>query len=138
MEPTNRNPRTLEFTCIICPLGCKLKVLLEDNKIVLIEGNKCPRGEVYAQNEIDPKRTLITVVRVVNGDLPVVSVKTSKPIPKNLIPKAMEFLSKVVVKAPIKVGDIIVKGLLGLGVDVLATRKVEAYKNILVNPDVAT
>lgn len=117
--------RTLEFTCIVCPLGCRLRVLLEEGGIASVEGNRCSRGVVYAQNEVDPKRTLITVVEVLGGDLPVVSVKTSKPIPKNLIPAAMRFLSKLVVKAPVKVGDVLVEDLLGLGVDVVATRKVE-------------
>lgn len=117
--------KALEFTCIVCPLGCRLRVLHEDGKIVSVEGSRCPRGVVYAQNEIEPKRTLITVVEVVGGDQPVVSVKTSKPIPKNLIPEAMCFLARVVVKAPVKAGDVLVKNLLDLGVDVVATRNVE-------------
>lgn len=125
MKPTRGSTLTLEFTCIICPLGCKLKVILEGNKITSIEGNRCSRGVIYAQNEIDPKRTLITVIRVVGGNLPVVSVKSSEPIPKNLIPEAMKFLSKVIVKAPIKVGDTVITDLLRLGINVLATRNVE-------------
>ena len=117
--------RTLTFTCIICPIGCKLRALVKDNNIISVEGNRCPRGTVYAQNEINPKRTLITVIRVEGGNPPVVSVKSSEPIPKSLILKAMETLSEVTVQAPIKMGDIIVQNLLGLGVNIVATRSVE-------------
>ena len=117
--------RTLKLTCIVCPLECKIKLLVKDSEVLSIEGNRCPRGAVFAQSEINPKRTLITVLKVNGGDLPVVSVKTSKPIPKDLIPKAMKDLSKVIVEAPVKAGDTIVKNLLGLEVDVVATRDVE-------------
>lgn len=117
--------RTLTFTCIICPIGCRLKVLVRDSSLISIDGNRCPRGTVYAQNEINPKRTLITVVNVKGGNLPVVSVKSSEPIPKSLIPKAMEVLSKITIQAPIKIGDIVAQNLLGLGVDIVATRSVE-------------
>jgi len=117
--------RTLKLTCIVCPLGCKIKLLVKDSEVLSIEGNRCPRGAVFAQSEINPRRTLITVLKVNGGGLPVVSVKTSKPIPKDLIPKAMKDLSKVIVKAPVRAGDIIVRNLLGLGVDVIATRDVE-------------
>ncbi|MEM1530388.1 MAG: DUF1667 domain-containing protein [Candidatus Bathyarchaeia archaeon] len=117
--------RTLTFTCIICPIGCRLKILVGDSAIISIEGNRCPRGAVYAQNEINPKRTLITVIKVKGGNLPVVSVKSSEPIPKSLIPKAMEALSEITVQAPIKIGDIIIQNLLDLGVNIVATRNVE-------------
>ncbi|MEM2150831.1 MAG: DUF1667 domain-containing protein, partial [Candidatus Bathyarchaeia archaeon] len=114
------------ITCIICPLGCALKVLLKNGEVVSVEGNRCQRGVMYAKDEVKPKRTLITVVKVYGGALPVVSVKISKPIPKDLIPEAMKAVSKVSVRAPVKIGDVIIKNLLGLGVDVIATRDVEA------------
>lgn len=117
---------TLKLTCTVCPLGCRLTVSVKRDRVVSVEGNRCPRGLSYARNEVKPKRTLITVVKVGGGDLPVVSVKTSKPIPKELIPEATRILSKVEVKAPVRVGDVIVENLLGLKVDVVATRRVEA------------
>jgi len=127
--------RTLTFTCIICPIGCRLKVLVRDSAIISIEGNRCPRGVVYAQNEINPKRTLITVIKVEGGNLLVVSVKSSEPIPKSLIPKAMEALSEVTVQAPIKIGDIVAQDLLGLGVNIVATRSVEKLNKYEVSQE---
>lgn len=118
--------RRIRVKCIICPIGCDIIVTLDENKILSIEGNECPRGLEYARNEVlDPKRTLMTVIRVRNGDLPVVSAKSSKPIPKKLIKKAMMEIAKIEVEAPIRIGDIILKNLLGLDVDIIATREVK-------------
>ena len=53
-----------ELTCIVCPLGCDLKVELDENKRVLsVSGNTCPRGKVYAENEcVNPRRTVTSTV----------------------------------------------------------------------------
>ena len=40
-----------KLTCIICPLGCELRVETEDKKVISVSGNTCPRGKVYAENE---------------------------------------------------------------------------------------
>ena len=118
--------RRIHVKCIICPIGCDITVTLGENKVLSIEGNGCPRGLEYARNEIlNPRRYLMTVVRVRNGDLPVVSVKSSKPIPKKLIKRAMMEIAKIEVKAPIRIGDIIIKNLLGLDVNIIATREVK-------------
>ena len=75
-----------EFTCIICPRGCSLKV--DDNGNVT--GNFCPRGKEYAINEItNPKRTITTTIRVKNRKDTVVSVKTTCAVPKGMIFQVM-------------------------------------------------
>ncbi len=117
--------REVKVKCIVCPMGCEITVTLRNNEVISIKGNRCARGAEYAKEEVlEPKRVLMTVIKVRNGDLPVVSVKTSKPIPKKLIPKAVEVLADLEVEAPVRVGDVVVKNLLGLGVDVVATRSV--------------
>lgn len=120
-----KDDRVLEFTCIVCPIGCRLRATLEDGEVRSVEGNRCPRGIVYAQNEVEPKRVLISVVKVSGGNLPVVSVKTSGPMPKEMIPEAMRTLSKVTVQAPVKIGQVIIKDFLGLKINVIATRNVD-------------
>ncbi len=118
--------RTIRVKCIVCPLGCEITVTLRDNEILSIEGHSCSRGEKYAREEVlEPKRVLMTVVKVKGGDLPVVSVKSEKPIPKQLIFEAIRELSKVEVDAPVRIGDVIIENLLGLNVRVIATRNVE-------------
>ena len=37
-----------ELTCIVCPRGCRLKVDDQMN----VAGNSCPRGKIYAINEL--------------------------------------------------------------------------------------
>ena len=106
------------LTCIACPLGCTLSVELEGKDIISVSGNTCPRGKEYAISECtQPVRTLTTTMRCENGEL--VSVKTSKPIPKERVFDALAVINKTVARLPIAVGDVLISDLLGC--DVLAT-----------------
>ena len=108
-----------ELTCIACPLGCSIVVTLEEKDVVSVVGNACPRGKEYAINECtNPKRTVTTTIRCENGEL--VSVKTSKPIPKEKVFEAMEIINSTVAKLPLTVGDVIIPDLFGS--PVLATQ----------------
>jgi CxxC motif-containing protein len=114
-----------KIVCVLCPMGCKIKYNAVDGKIVAVEGNRCPKGLSYLEEELkEPKRIVPTSVKVVNGELPLASVKTSKPIPKRLISKFMELVKQVQIEAPVKVGDVIMKNVLDTGADVVATRSV--------------
>lgn len=111
--------------CVQCPVGCKIKFELIDGKIAKVEGNKCPRGLAYLEDELrEPKRVVPSSVRVIGGSYQLVSVKTSAPIPKKYIPQLMEKLRKMKINAPVKVGDVILKNVFDTGVDVVATRTV--------------
>lgn len=110
-----------ELICIMCPMGCHLSCEQKGKEIV-VSGNNCARGEIFAKAELTmPVRTLTTVVKTTIGK--VVSVKTTKPIPKKYIAKAMQELSKVVVNKP-KFGMVVVKNLLGTGSDVVVTANI--------------
>ena len=117
----------IKMICIVCPLSCDIKVETkkERKEIVNIKGCKCPKGKEYASREIiDPQRVFTAVVKVKGGHLPVVSVKTVKPIPKHRLFDAIRVISKIEVKAPIKVRDVIVTNLLDTGVPVIATSNI--------------
>ena len=43
--------RTIELTCIGCPLGCPLNVTLEGNEVTEVTGNTCVKGEIYAKKK---------------------------------------------------------------------------------------
>jgi len=118
------------LVCVQCPLGCKISVELSDtNRILSIVGNRCPRGEEYARDELEnPKRVLTTSVRVLNGEYPLVSVKTNKPVPKNLVPELMKTIRNLKVEAPIECGSVLVEDVLGTGADLVATRTVRRAK----------
>ena len=112
----------IELICITCPRGCHLQV--DEN--LNVTGNMCSRGAVYAKAELThPVRMVTSSVNIdslVESRLP---VKTKEPIPKELIFKIMEEIEKVSVKAPIKIGDVIIKDVLGTGVDIVATKNIE-------------
>jgi len=74
---------------------------------------------------VEPLRILTSSVLVLNGDMPLVSVKTNKPIPRRVIMQVMDILKNTKVEAPVRVGDIIIKDVLNTGADIVATRNVE-------------
>lgn len=112
----------VELICITCPRGCHLKV--DEN--LNVTGNMCPRGAIYAKTELThPVRMVTSTVAVDSQRESRLPVKTKDPIPKELIFKVMEEINKIVVKAPIKIGDVIIKDVLGSGVDIVATKDIE-------------
>lgn len=116
-----------QLTCINCPMGCQLLVEIEGDQLVKVSGNACKLGESYAAKEItNPTRIVTTTVKVVGGDRPLVSVKTKTDIPKGKIYECVNALSQVQVKAPIQIGDIILKNVADTGVDIVATIHVSA------------
>lgn len=107
------------LTCIECPLGCSINVTIEENLIVSITGNSCPRGKLYAENEVfNPKRVLTTTVKTNNGNL--IAVKTDNPIPKTMLFDVIKKISAIIVEEPVEVYDVIMKNVLD-GVNVIAT-----------------
>jgi CxxC motif-containing protein len=114
-----------DMVCIVCPLGCKLKIMKSDEgqNGYTVEGNKCFRGANYGITEMtNPTRVLTTTVIILGSSIRRLPVKTSGPIPKHLINDAMKVINKVEVKTPIKVGQAIIKNILDTGVDVIASR----------------
>lgn len=110
-----------EITCILCPRGCKL--YLKNNNV---EGNFCPRGVLYFKSENEnPVRILTSTVHISNRNDFVLPVKTSHPIPKNKLFEVMEIINSISVSAPIKVNDVVYKNVLGLNIDIVATKNIK-------------
>ncbi len=119
--------RTIELTCIGCPLGCPLNVTLEGNEVTEVTGNTCPKGAVYAKKEVtNPTRIVTSTVRVSGGTCCMVNVKTEADIPKSKIFECVEALKGVEITAPVKIGDIVLADVAGTGVNVIAARNVSA------------
>lgn len=116
---------TIELTCIGCPLGCPLIVTLENKEVIDVTGNTCPRGATYAKKEVtNPTRIVTSTVRVSGGSCPMVNVKTASDIPKGKMFECIDALKDVVISAPVKIGDVVVKNVAETGVDVIAARNV--------------
>lgn len=91
-----------------------------------LRGRYVSGGETYARQElIAPKRSIASSVLVEGGELPLVSVRTKGVIPKNMIFPVMKEIRKTVVKAPVEEGSVLIPDVLGLGIDVIATKRVE-------------
>ncbi|WP_352419769.1 DUF1667 domain-containing protein [Proteiniborus sp.] len=125
-----------DMVCIVCPLGCKLKVIKDDTSQTgyTVEGNRCFRGADYGVKELtNPTRVLTTTVIMSDAPVKRLPVRTSGAIPKHLIRQAMDIINKVEVKAPIQVGQIIIKNILDTGVDVVASKSMYQNTNMKIN-----
>ncbi|PNR93070.1 molybdopterin oxidoreductase [Petrotoga sp. HWH.PT.55.6.1] len=121
-----------KIVCTQCPLGCKINVVYADAdeiEIVEVKGNRCKRGLEFVKQEItDPLRVVVTSVKVENGEIPMASVRSDKPVPLRLMQDIMKILKQTKVKAPVKRGDVIIQNILGTGSDIIATRSVDRKK----------
>ena len=108
-----------EMTCIVCPLGCSLRVELDCGKVLSVTGNTCPRGEKYAREECThPMRTVTTTVRCSCGKI--LPVKTDRTIPKEELFRAVEIINEAHPVLPISAGDVILDDV--FGAKVIATK----------------
>lgn len=115
-----------EMTCIACPMGCHLTVEGEGDKWT-VTGNSCKNGERYGIQEMtDPRRIVPSTVVIKGAMLHRLPVKTAQEIPKGKIFDCMKELAKVVVKAPVKMGDVVLKDVCGTGIDIVATKTMPA------------
>ncbi len=116
---------TMEITCIGCPNGCQITITKIGNEFE-INGQECKRGEEYAIQEYTaPKRVLTTTIQVNNGILPLIPARSDNPLPKEQLINCMKYICKVKVNAPIKMGDILIKNILGLEANIVASRNLE-------------
>ena len=112
------------MTCTECPQGCRLETEAEGSVVISVTGQKCKRGGLYARQEIQaPLRTLTTSVLTRGLELKMLPVRTSGPIPREKLFEAMDAVKRLVVTSPVKAGDVVVPGFLGLGVDLVACRE---------------
>ena len=96
------------LTCIECPIGCQIEVVVEKGKAVSVTGNGCLRGKIYAENEVVcPKRVVTSTVRATDGTL--VPVKTAEPIKKSEIFNVMKKINAATCALPVKIGDVIIE-----------------------------
>ena len=90
------------IVCITCPRGCTMNIEKAGGDWT-VTGNACRKGRDFAIAEMtDPRRTVCSTVKTTIFDV-------------------MKEISKVTVTKQLNRGDVIIKDVLGLGVDVIAT-----------------
>ena len=115
-----------EITCIVCPMGCKILVNTKEKQFKITRGNKCKKGMEYAKNEVcDPRRTVTTSILVKDGEWPLVSVRSTQPIPKDKMFTALQEIRHTMVNAPVTSGQVLIRNIALSGIDIVATKTVQ-------------
>lgn len=113
-----------KLVCIVCPNSCELEINQTEDGLE-VSGNKCKRGVQFARDEMTaPKRTISSVVKTAFPEFPVLPVRVSAEIPKEKIFDVMHEINRVTVRKKLRRGDVVIKDVLGLGVDVISTSDV--------------
>ena len=116
---------TKEFICTVCPNSCSLIVQLgPDGGVEQVAGNRCPRGAAFArQDAVCPVRVLTSTVliRSEDGSEALLPVRSSGPFALSQHARIMELLRHMTVRAPVRMGDVVLPNLLGTGVDLIAS-----------------
>jgi NADPH-dependent 2,4-dienoyl-CoA reductase/sulfur reductase-like enzyme/CxxC motif-containing protein len=119
-----RDDGVTELICISCPKGCHLKIDEKNNYAVT--GNSCERGAIYGKKEMtNPTRVITSTAIIRGGNYSRVSVKTDKDIPKEKIFDAMRLLDGLILKAPSKIGNIVIPNILDTEANFVATKNVK-------------
>ena len=113
------------YTCICCPLGCRVEVALDENgQVSEVSGYTCKRGADYAAQEAVAPERMVTAVLCVSGCLEPVSVKTQRPVPKAAMKDVLAAVAALRLDAPVAAGDVLIEDVCGTGVAVVATKSV--------------
>jgi CxxC motif-containing protein len=114
-----------ELVCIACPVGCRLQVFQEESGEIRVSGNQCEKGDTYGREELlAPRRVVTATVRLTGAGLRRLPVKTHRPLPREHIGALLDQASRLEVRAPVALGQVLLADFLGTGVDLVATRTV--------------
>lgn len=105
--------------CTVCPTGCIMEVPADG----AVSGNGCARGEAFAHEEVAcPRRLFTGTVRLEGaGPHPLVAVRTSEPVAREMLAAVARCCAKLVVAAPVVPGDVIAEDVAGTGAQLVAT-----------------
>lgn len=113
-----------ELICISCPQGCRLSAEYSGNDLI-VSGNRCPRGERYARQELtDPRRVVTAVLRSESAEHPFIAVRTAAPVPRKMIPRLLNTLYRITLPADVKNGDIVLENVDNSEISVIVTENI--------------
>ena len=110
--------------CETCTNNC-LMTIMSGGPGIVVDGNDCLKGYDFAEQWMsDTKRMLTTTVRTKIPDVPVLSVRTEEPIPKNTVSDAMHEINAMIVEQELGCGETLIESVAGTGVKVIVTSSV--------------
>ena len=111
-----------EVICIVCPLGCRGKVMTKESGEVTFEGYGCKEGKKYAKAEATESVRIFTATVITESKKrPLLPVKTDKAIPKDKLKQCMRVLARVIARPPVRVGQVIAPNILDTGANIVST-----------------
>ena len=112
-----------DLICIVCPKGCHLSVLLdEDNNVTQVSGNTCIRGANYGKEEVTcPKRMLTTTVKINHAAHPLLPIVSNSALPKDKLNECMDIIRSCTVEAPVYCDQVIIANIANTGIDMVAS-----------------
>lgn len=114
-----------KIVCIVCPNSCILSLNIDKDGNKSVSGNRCERGKVFYFNELNnPVRTITTTVKTIFDDYPVISVRTDKDVPKDMIFEVMNEINRFVLKKRVKCGEVLIENILNTGSNIIATKSI--------------
>ena len=112
--------------CTTCPNGCEITADYTDRDNFTIEGNRCKRGYEFTLNEcFEPKRMFTGSVRLKGAVRKMLPLRSDAPVPKELLMDISESIKNMDVSAPVSSRQVIVKDVLGTGVDLISSMTAE-------------
>ena len=110
-----------EMTCIVCPVGCRMKIEhLEDG--ISVTGNRCKRGAEYAQEEYrDPRRVVTATCSISGAEVARLPVRSSQAVPVDAMARFLSEVYRLRLAAPVAEGDVVAQDVAGTGLDLVAT-----------------
>lgn len=116
-----------ERTCIVCPIGCQLTITVNEDDTISVSGNRCRRGEEYAQEEYrDPRRIVTATAAISGGTLLRMPVRSSAGVPVEDLASFLNAVYELRLEAPVTRGTVVAENVADTGVDLIATATADA------------
>lgn len=112
--------------CTACPNGCRMEASYLSREDLTLTGYGCDRGKAFAEEEcFAPTRILTATVAVVHSERKALPVRTTIPIPKELLLACLREIRNVSLEAPVASHQVIISDILGTGANVVASMGIE-------------
>lgn len=109
----------VQMTCPVCKNRCLLTVE-QNGSDILVQGNKCARGELHAREELEGKGKIVTYhASTCFEQVPSVKVKTTSIVPTELVFRLIRLIKKEKITRPMARGEVLLHHPLGLETDVV-------------------
>ena len=109
----------VQMTCPVCKNRCLLTVE-QNGSDILVQGNKCARGELHAREELEGEGKIVTYhASTCFEQVPSVEVKTTSIVPTELVFRLIRLIKKEKITRPMARGEVLLHHPLGLETDVV-------------------